>query len=101
MSTMEIPSLSRELTNDKISMPYPHIFVMDTTDALPLIVPRLPKGDLPVVCEFNNTLRQIGSIQKSALQISKLMRVSRIQFVKAKGDSVLLKNPIDALEVFV
>ena len=98
---MEIQSLSRDLTNDRVSMPYPHIKVLEPSDAIALVLPALPEGDLPVLCEYNGVCRQIGSVLKSALIINQLSKISKLEYVKSAGISVAIKTPLDAVEVLI
>jgi hypothetical protein len=98
---MEIPTLSSDITNEHISMPYPHVRVLEPNDAIALILPELPTGDLPVVCEFNGTCRQIGSIRASATILNNLRKISAIEYYKVKGDSKLINSPLDAVEVLM
>ena len=101
MSIMEIQSLNQNVTNDRISMPYPHIRVLEPSNALALMVPSLPKGDLPVICEYDGTTRQIASIRKSALVISKLRKISNMEYAMNEKDKRLIDNPLDVMEVLI
>lgn len=99
MSTLEIQSLNKEITNERISMPYPHVNVLEPSDAIALVVPSLPKGDLPVICEFHGTRRQIGSIRNSALVLESLRKISSIEYVKAPNVKSVIKTSLDSVEV--
>lgn len=83
---MEIQSLSKNLTNDRIDMPYPHVKVLEPSDALALLIPILSQGELPVICEFEGTTRKIGSIRKSALVLKDLSRVSKMIYYKNEAE---------------
>lgn len=96
---MERLSLNPNIANDRISMPYPHIKVLNPSDAIALVVPSLPKGDLPVICEFDNTLRKIGSILPSALVLKSLKAVTPIEYWRSAEDGFLIKSSVDILEV--
>ena len=101
MNTLEIQSLNKDITNERISMPYPHLVLLEPSDAVALMVPELPTGDLPIICEFNGTCRQIGSIRKSALVISDLRKISALKYVKEPGSEVSIESTTDALEVLM
>lgn len=96
---MERLLLNQNLTNDRITMPYPHVKILKPSDSIALVVPSLPKGDLPIICEFNNTTRKIGSISNSALLLKDLMRVTPIEFWKNPSEGYLIKSSLDLLEV--
>lgn len=99
MRTPATPLLSRELTNERISMPYPHVKALVVSEALALVVTSLPKGDLPVLCEHKGTLRQVASIKYSAPCINQLRKVSPLLFVKDANVSQELNSVIDVMEV--
>ena len=99
MNTLEIRSLNPEITNERISMPYPHIKVLEPSDAIALVLPSLDKGDLPVLCEYNGTCRQIGSIRKSALVIEQLHRISKLMYCSAENKNMSIETKLDILEV--
>ncbi len=99
MNIEEIQSLNSNIANKKIKMPYPHLKVLDVSDALALIVPSLDKGDLPIICEFEGVTRQIGLVRNSALVINKLNRITRVLYCKDKDVSIDASNMKDLLEV--
>ncbi len=99
MSIGEIRLLDRDLTNDRISMPYPNLQVLNATDAVALMLQSFPEGELPVICEHNGSTRQLCCIKKSAVLINALLRVTPIVFNKDVGTQVTLKSAIDVLEV--
>lgn len=98
---MEIQSLSKDLTNDRVSMPYPHIKILEPSDAIALVLPALPEGDLPVLCVYNGVCRQLGSVRKSALIINQLSKISKLEYVKSAEYITSIKTPLDALEVLI
>lgn len=100
MKTPEIPLLSAELTNERIRMPYPHIRLLDTSDAVALMLPELPVGDLPVICEYGGVTRQIGSIKKSALVLNNLLKISRLIYVADEKSTFNLTNVESIMEIF-
>lgn len=89
-----IQSLNPNIANDRISMPYPHVRILTPSDAIALVVPSLPEGDLAIICEFNGTTRKIGSVAHSATTLSKLSRIAKIQYAKS-ADTVIDINNID------
>ena len=99
MSTLEIPSLNQNITNEHISMPYPHVMLKNPSDALALVLTSLPQGDLPILCEYKGACRQLASIRKSALCLNNLFKVSSMQFVKSASDIITIKSVKDIMEV--
>lgn len=101
MNETVVRSLDRNIANEHITMPYPNVTVLNVTEALPLIVPSLPEGDLAVLCEYNGTCRKIGSICNSPRVLYTLSKVSELVYYKSQTESFPVRNAIDALEVFV
>lgn len=101
MEQMKISPLNRDITNDRVKMPYPHVKLLEPSDAVALVLPQFPEGDLPVICEYNGTCRQIGSIRKSAIYLNKLSKISAIVYYKSDTEFIDIKEPRDAVEVLV
>lgn len=99
MSTNQKLLLNQNLTNERVSMPYPHIMLLQLTDAVPLLLPELPKGDVPVLCDVKGTIRQIGAIKKSALVFNDLRKISELDYVLSESESRHIANARDAVEV--
>lgn len=99
MSIMEIPSLNRDITNEHISMPYPHIMLHNPTDALAVVLESIDNGDLPILCEYKGSCRQLAAVRKSALVINTLSKVCNLSYVKAPSESVPIQSVYDILEV--
>lgn len=94
MSTNQTPILSRELTNDRISTPYPHVEVMDPSDALALVLLSMSEGELPVLCTFNGSTRKLKSIRQSAIVLLQLSKVAKLTYHKS-ADATTELNTID------
>ena len=99
MRTEEIRSLNENLTNDKISMPYPHLFIDDPSDAVALVLPALPVGPLSVLCEHGGLVKRIRSIEVSALHINKLRKVCTIKYYQNADTCKNVVTPEDVMEV--
>lgn len=99
MNTNQIQSLNADLTNEHISMPYPHLMMSNPNDAVALVLTSLPTGDLPVLCTYKGSTRQLTKIRRSALTILPLSKVVSLDYVKSATDSVPIKSPCDILEV--
>lgn len=99
MNISQIQSLNENLTNEQISMPYPHVRLLEPSDAVALVLPELPTGDLPILCEINGVIRQLATIRKSAPLLVSLSKVSAIEYVKSKTSICSIKTAVDAMEV--
>lgn len=99
MSTSQIPTLSRELTNDKISRPYPNVEVLEPTDALALVLKSMDGGTLPVLCTINGNTRKLISMPFSAISIRDLSLVSKLRFHKDKDTAIDIESVDDIMEV--
>lgn len=99
MSTNQIPILSRELTNDRISTPYPHVEIMDPSDALALVLLSISEGELPVLCTMNGSTRKVKSVRKSAIVLNQLSKVSKLNYHKEAGNVTELNTIEDIMGV--
>lgn len=93
-----IQSLNPNIANDRISRPYPNVEVLTPSDAIALVVPSLPKGDLAVICSFNGTTRKIGSVSNSAVTLATLRRVSQLKYSKSEQVSYDLNSIENIME---
>lgn len=101
MNTSEIRSLNPDIVNGKISMPYPHVELLEPTDAAATLIKLLPTGDLSIICEVKGKRRRIGSIRKSAIAIQDLMRVSKLAYCRSATERKILTSGEDILEVLM
>ena len=101
MPKMEIPTLSPNLSNDRVSRVYPYVEVLDPSDALALVLPSLEKGDLPVLCTYQGDTRRLRKIAKSALTLNKLRKVTRVVYFKTAEEKYELKSAVDIMEVLL
>lgn len=99
MNTTEIQLLNPDIANDRISMPYPHVELLEPSDAVALILTGLQKGDLPVICTYQGSQRKIASVAKSALVLNSLLRVSKLNYRKDKDTCQQINSSIDIMEV--
>lgn len=100
MSTQQTFELSRDYIYDKIQMPYPCVEVHEPSDALALVILGLPVGDLSVICFVNDAMREIRKVQKSALVLNVLRKVSRVTYHKSATEHFEIKSGKDSVEVF-
>jgi hypothetical protein len=87
------------LSNNRIKLPYPHVKVLHATEALSVVLPVLPKGELAVLCEYSGTLRKIGSVSPSPLCLEKLVRVTPIEIHKDANSCSLVTEVGQLLDV--
>lgn len=99
MKIGEIQSLNTNLTNDKIDMPYPHLYIQNPSDAVALVLTALPRGDLSVICEHKGIIKRIGSIEMSAISLKKLSKVCQLSFYCTADNSYEVKTPDSIMEV--
>lgn len=99
MSTSQTPILSRDLTNDRISKPYPHVEIMEPSDALALVLQSMSEGELPVLCTMNGSTRKLKSVRKSAIIIQQLSLVTKLRYHKSETDITEIQNIDDIMGV--
>lgn len=96
---MEIQTLSRNLTNERIDMPYPNLQVLNPSPAFATVFKSLPKGDLSVLFEKDGKLLRPGSIQRSALVLLPLIKVAEIVYNLDAETQIPLRTGADIIEV--
>lgn len=101
MPKMEIPTLSPNLSNDHAFREYPYVEVLDQSDALALVLPSLPRGELSVLCTYKGDTRRLAKIANSALELNKLRKVTRLVYCKSAEDKREIKTAIDIMEVLI
>ncbi len=82
MSIRQTHTLNTEITNERISRPYPHVEILEPSDALALALPEMDKGDLPVLCTINGSTRRLINIKRSAVAIRDLALITKLKFHK-------------------
>lgn len=88
-----------ELRSKTVSTPYPHIKIKDLNRCVPLVVNALEEGDTPLLGTFKGTTKIIKSISNSAINISKLLRVTELDVVFSEDDSCEVSCVLDYMEV--
>lgn len=93
--------LGTTTANPRIGTPYPHLMADGLTDALTVVIDVLKKGDLPLLVDYQGTTYHVADIDRSPLNISKLLRLTQLTLYRSETDSVLIRNNIDLMEVGV
>lgn len=101
MNTTEIQLLNPDIANERISMPYPHVELLEPSDAVALMLSSMPKGDIPIICTYQGKQRRIASVAKSALIFKDLLKVSKLKYHVDSQKVITLKTSIDIMEVLV
>lgn len=96
-----VKSINEDYATPRSNLSYPYLRILDISDALALIVPSLPAGKLQLVMTYKGVTRVVGQISSSALCIAKLIKLSRLEFVRDKNDVTLLTTGKDILELGV
>ena len=82
-------------------MPYPHVKLLQPSDAVALVIPSLDKGDLPILCEFEGELRKIGMVRYSATVLADLSKISELELHRTSSDVKRIKCVSDVLEAMI
>ena len=91
-------TLSTDYALNRVKMPYPNVKVLEHSDALALVVPSLPKGDLAIICEYKGSVRKLASVTYSALTIAALLKLSPVEFNKDANTCVTCRTVMDIME---
>lgn len=101
MSTRRTLTLSSDIANDRIAKPFPHLEILEPSDALAIVLPSIDGGELPVLCTMNGSTRRLVSIRKSAIVIKDLLAVTALRFHKDESTVLDLNTPEDIMEVLI
>lgn len=95
---MEREVLSTVTANTKVQMPYPNLEVQAINEAVTLVLSGMDKGDLPVIGTYEGRTYKVASIDKSAINIWKLVRVVPVTLHRSVTDSTVLRTSTDIVE---
>lgn len=98
---MQIETLNENYTNKKISMHYPALEVLEIDQALPVILPSIESGNLPLIGTMNGVTRQLATIDSSALNISKLLAISKLVYHTELGHTEVIATIEDIFTIGV
>lgn len=87
--------------NPRITMPYPHIYFDNLTEAAAVVIGVLDKGDLPVLSRHDGRVFKVASIDRSPLNVRKLLMITSITLYRSEHDSTVIVTNEDFLEVGV
>lgn len=94
-------SLNRNIANNRADMPYPHVEIMEPSDAVALILESLPDGELSVLFNVDGKLWKSKPIAYSALALLPLVKVSKLKLCKDAQTSKVISSPEDILEAML
>lgn len=94
-------ALSTTSANPKINTPYPHIALDCLTDALTVVIDSLENGDLPLLVTYQGETYRVADIDKSPLNIAKLLKITQITLWRNASEKVLIRDNYDLLEAGV
>lgn len=100
MSTNLIQSLNPNLTNERTNLEYPHVVILEPSDALALVISSMCDGTLPVICTYEGVTRELCRVRNSALALKTLSRVSKIKYCKNVSEQYTITSEDNILEVF-
>lgn len=87
------------LRSRSTSIPYPHIRIDDLNKCVPLVVTALEEGDTPLLGTLKGTTKIVKHVSKSALNFSRLLRVTSLSIVFSETESYEITSILDYMEV--
>lgn len=93
--------LSTTTANPHIDMPYPHLEIKELNDAITLVISGLEEGDLPLITTYEGDVYKVASINKSALTLNKLVRVTDVVYHKTSTEQNVLRTALDIVEAMI
>lgn len=99
MSSELITKLDDGFSNYQTALEFPHILLKEiNTQPLPVVVDYLEEGDTPLYYEQEGELYELKRVDKSPLNLLKLLKVYNFQY-HARGDKCfLIKDTTTLLE---
>ena len=86
-------------TKQHKTITYPYIFLPKYGEELAIIVTCLRHGNIPICLRNNGVLMEISSVDLSALELQKLLRVYKYQIVLSETDKRSIETITDIMEV--
>lgn len=96
-----VSQIDEHIANDKISKTYPYVLVKGSGDPLMVTMDSIKPGDIPVLIEYRGTTYNIGTIEKSALEIAKLLSVYKLAIYVSEKEIYDINTTKDLLEAGV
>ncbi len=87
------------IRNRNTTKPYPNIIINDLNRCIPIVVSCLIEGDIPLLGTLNGTTKIIKKIDRSALNIEKLLRISSITVYLTEKEYYNVSNVKEYMEV--
>lgn len=84
--------------NPRVNVQYPHIYIEGLSEALSIVIRDLEEGDLPIIVHHNDILYKVASISRSALVVSKLLRITPIVIYRSETDYAVIRSNVELLE---
>ena len=96
---LEIEEINEDISTPRSVLNYPYIYLNEVKDELGLIVPLLLPGPLQIVLTMNNTTREIGTVEKSVIELNKLLRICKFDVVVDKHMRYKISSLADIFEL--
>lgn len=87
------------LRSRSTTIPYPHIKIEDLNKWVPVVVSSLEKGDVPLLGTFKGVTKIVSYVSKSAVNFSKLLRVTSLSIALSETESTEITSVLDYMEV--
>ena len=71
----------------------------EVKEVLGLIVPLLRPGELQIIITMNEASREIGTVEKSVIELDKLARICRFEYVVSPEQRYSINKTVDLLEM--
>lgn len=85
--------------SEKKALSYPYLFIKKFGEEIALMTTCIRPGRLPILISDNGVLKQVGSCDLSALELSKLLRVYSFDIVLSETDCRTISTIPDIMEV--
>lgn len=95
---MLIQELDENFATPRTARKYPYLEILTVSDVLPVILPLLRKGDLPLHATFEGVERKLGEVLPSAIEMKYLLTASELVYHKSESEGIPIKKVADVFE---
>ena len=102
MSSELLTELDSNFSNFETGIQYPHITVnAKNTQALPLVLELMDKGNLPVYFTQDSETFELAKISGDPLNLNRLLKVYTFNLIKSATEQTLINNTKSLMEASI
>lgn len=87
------------VTNKRGSLKFPLLFIVDASDALPVVAPSLTEGDLPLVFSYKGKLAQLKEISRTPENLQILTSIFQLVLYTSHDTKHFISSLFDFTQI--